>query len=660
MRTREGTLAVICSAALALPLVFPLLGHAGSVLLGPAGDNIAFVWNTWWSPNLWAHAGGWFTPLLFAPWGSALVLHTHTLVPASVAALLSGGSPVFGTNLVLIVHLVLNGICSYGLGFRLTRSAPASLVAAVTFAWAPYMGEHLSGHFNLIAAWVLPLYVLLLLRTLEKGRHTDAALLGVVAGGIGYVDYYYAIYAVCLGALTLICRCLNLTLRREPLARWQRLLLTILGVLTLLDAAVIGGLLIGAQGSVRVGSVVISVRGIENPAAAVGFLVMLATAVTYVPGMRLRVSRQALTTDLRRLVVPILVSSLLVTPVLFAAMSLWRAGGYVSQTYLWRSAPAGVDLGTLLLGNPVGFLWGGTAASAYDRLHINGIEQVAWLGPGLIVLCAAACLCSERRQDVRSWLAVAIVFGMWAVGPRLQAFGHDLHIFMPAVLVRYVPIASNARMPGRAMVVVYLAAAMLAAIGTEALLRRQRGRLAAALIGLLVLDFLPTSPQLYRPDHPAIYDVLARQQGTGSVCELPMGLRDGFGELGRLDMRVMLYQTIHGRPITGGFVARLDPRIATAYQRDPVLGVLLRLSSGAPLAAEQTTAPSAAGDSLRAQGIRFLMLNRETAPPDLIQYLEKGLPLRTIETDGARTLYEVSVPVNASLRRRAGVRRRTA
>ena len=50
-----------------------------------------------------------------------------------------------------------------------------------------------------------------------------------------------------------------------------------------------------------------------------------------------------------------------------------------------------------------------------------------------------------------------------------------------------------------------------------------------------------------------LYDVLARQTGPGSVCELPIGLRDGFGELGRLDMRVLYYQTLHGRPITGGF-----------------------------------------------------------------------------------------------------------
>jgi hypothetical protein len=238
---------------------------------------------------------------------------------------------------------------------------------------------------------------------------------------------------------------------------------------------------------------------------------------------------------------------------------------------------------------------------------------------------------------------------MWALGPRLIAFGRELHVFLPAVLLRYLPLASNARMPGRAIVGVYLAAAMLAAIGVDTLLARGRSRLAIALAVLLVLDFLPRSQSLYRPDHPAIYDVLARQTGPGAVCELPMGLRDGFGEIGRLDMRVMYYQTIHRRPITGGFAARLDPRVVRDYITDPVLGVLLRLSGGAAPAAQPALDAALAGESLRARGVRFIMLNREAASADLVRYVERELPLRTIAEENGRTLFEVSVPINASL-----------
>jgi hypothetical protein len=390
----------------------------------------------------------------------------------------------------------------------------------------------------------------------------------------------------------------------------------------------------------------VSLRGVENPSAAAGVLVLLTVALAFAPRLRVSLDRPILAGDLRRLAVPIGIAATLLSPLAYVATSLWRHGGYVTQTYFWRSAPAGVDVATLLLGNPFGQLWASLPGALYRRLHVDAIEQIGWLGPGLLILSAAALRLNDR---IRLWAFVALVFGLWALGPRLYAFGQDLHVFLPGVLVRYVPLAANARMPGRAMVVVYLAAAMMAALGVETVLSRGRRGWAWALVAMVALDSLPQAPLLYRPDRPAVYDTLARMSGAGAVCELPMGLRDGFGETGSLDMRVLYYQTLHGRPITGGFVARLDPRVIAAYQVDPVLGVLLRLSGGAPLVSQQTLPASLAGDSLRLEDIRFVVLNRRTAPPDLVRYVESGLPLRAVQEDGERTLYELALPINASL-----------
>src|SRR5258707_831865 len=79
---------------------------------------------------------------------------------------------------------------------------------------------------------------------------------------------------------------------------------------------------------------------------------------------------------------------------------------------------------------------------------------------------------------------------------------------------------------------------------------------AIAFLGFLVLDSVPRPTSAFPLDHPAIYDVLLRQSEPGAVCELPIGLRDGFGETGIFDSRTLWYQTIHKRPMTGGFVAR--------------------------------------------------------------------------------------------------------
>ena len=196
--------------------------------------------------------------------------------------------------------------------------------------------------------------------------------------------------------------------------------------------------------------------------------------------------------------------------------------------------------------------------------------------------------------------------------------------------------------------VVFLSAAVLAAIGWQVLVDRDRRALAGALLLLLVVDYLPARPPLFAVDRPGVYDALRAVPDPGIICELPLGLRDGFGESGRLDGRVLAYQTVHGRPLTGGFVARLSPRIRAAYQDDPILGPLLRLSGGTAIGAERPLDRHTAGSLLRAHGIRHVILNHATAPPDLVAYVRATLPLRSVAADGERTLYAIDPTIAES------------
>jgi len=47
-----------------------------------------------------------------------------------------------------------------------------------------------------------------------------------------------------------------------------------------------------------------------------------------------------------------LVSTIAALPLIRSAIHLIASGDYVSQTYFWRTAPAGIDLATVLFGNP--------------------------------------------------------------------------------------------------------------------------------------------------------------------------------------------------------------------------------------------------------------------------------------------------------------------
>ena len=101
-------------------------------------------------------------------------------------------------------------------------------------------------------------------------------------------------------------------------------------------------------------------------------------------------------------------------------------------------------------------------------------------------------------------------------------------------------------------------------------------------------------------------------------------------------------QTIHERPILGGFVARIPASIGARYNAMPVIGSLLRLSSGTPLSAERPDEdrPQAAA-ILASLGVRYVVVNASSCSPDLLAYVRRDLPLRLVSESDGRALYAV-------------------
>src|SRR4051812_5847218 len=115
----SGVILSAASTTIALRTLWPNLDSA---IPGPLGDNVAFVWNTWWAAHAWQQFPALFrTSLLFAPWGANLTLHTHTILPSTIAALIPASGAILRTNLLVAAHLTLNAICAYALAWRVTR-----------------------------------------------------------------------------------------------------------------------------------------------------------------------------------------------------------------------------------------------------------------------------------------------------------------------------------------------------------------------------------------------------------------------------------------------------------------------------------------------------------------------------------------------------------
>jgi hypothetical protein len=637
--------AAVVFAALAVAWTFPLARRTATHLPGAGiGDQVDFVWNFWWMRTAQASGLDFFeTSYLFVPAGTDLTLHAHTALPALVGATVFGAlSEVAAHNLTLLSALFLNGVCAYSLAWRITRDRAAAIVGGLVFGGSPFIAAHLHGHLNLTMAWVIPLFALAAFAAVRGGR-TWALAAGLVLGATVYVDYYYVVYEValllCIAAVTRSAWHVGL----QGGSRRSLRLSHVVAIFVLLDVVLMAAIVMTGGATGRIGPIR-SVRGIFNPLQLFWVLLAVWAWLRFRPRVELP-PRHTWAAVMMPLIVVTAVGLAVASPIVWNGAVLLLRGEYVTYRYSWRSSPGGIDMATLLLGNPFHPVWGATVQRAYRALGIGAIESTAWLGVVPVVLAVWALRHSARSSVVRQWSVVGGLFALWAMGPHLMVFGTNSALILPHAVLRYVPIVSNARIPGRAMVVTYLALAVLAAVAASEWRPSgwRRSLVVLAIAAAVVVDYLPAPFPLVAIERPGLYETLRDDPARGAVCELPLGIRDGFSERGMFDDRVLFYQTIHRRPLAGGFVARLPAAVASAYEKDPLLAALLNLSErqgpreGIPLPDRQ-----AAADRLRQNGIAFVVLNRSAASAALVQYVESVLPLTRIAEDETRSLYRVT------------------
>jgi len=224
------------------------------------------------------------------------------------------------------------------------------------------------------------------------------------------------------------------------------------------------------------------------------------------------------------------------------------------------------------------------------------------------------------------------VFFVWSLGPFLSVAGFNTWLVLPQQLLRYLPVLGDARMPARALIVVSLALAMLAAIWAA---QRSRRAIAIAIV-LVCLEMIGAPLPVVSLRVPAMYRVLAAAP-AGGVLELPLGFRDGFGETGDFDDRTLFYQTIHRQPMAGGFVARLSPAVRRAYDENPVLHALIAASGPTPA---PVLGCEAAMPALSAGGFRYVVIDRSRLT-DSLATLIAGWPLTSLAASDGRELFRL-------------------
>ena len=612
---------------------------------GALGDNEQFLWDFWWMRTALRSGTDFFhTPFLFAPIGADLTLHTHTALAAFVGATVLGHLPIVtALNLTTLASLSLNGFCGYLLAYQMTRDRGAAVLAGIVFSASPYLAAHLNGHFDLIMPWTIALFALTVPKAI-RGSMKWAILSGAVLGLTAYVSYYFIVYELAFALCLVVLNAFQWSFALRAARPYPHSIAVLVAIALLLDVAVL--VLISATGGFAIerGPVRISMRDPFNPLEI--FWVLLAVAVWMYFRPQLGARARAEWSGRRSAAA---IAAIFGTFLILAAPVVWHGarllidGEYVTQKYYWRSAPVGIDLLTLFIGNPFHGVWGESVRHLYERIGIDVIESGAWLGIVPVVLSVYAVRRRWSDPAVRQWTLVGAVFFFWALGSLVHAAGRNTAIIGPEFVLRYIPLAANARMPGRAMVMVYLALAMLAAIGAadwRAGLRRPA--LATSVVAALAFaDFLVAPFPLAAVDCPAIYQTLRDRPERGILAELPLGIGDGFGPVSSIDPWMLPCQMVHERPMLGGVISRLPRNVIARYNADSLIAAWLRLSGARADATRDGPLPDReqAAERLKANGIVFLILHRGAASPELRDYVERVLPVMPVAEDGDRVLY---------------------
>jgi hypothetical protein len=643
-RQRAHVLALAGYAACAVLFTWPLATQLGTHLTGsPAGDTGIYVWNQWVFQHEILEQGRfpYFTDKIFSLSGQAnLSLHNYTAFQDLIALPLMGRLGVVTTfNLVYLLMTVLTGYAMFLLArYVLERDAEAWL-AGLLFAWGPILVTRGAGHFSLVAAAPLPIFLLLLLRTTTQQRVRDALALGATVSWAATTDAYYAVYCVIIAAVFMLGQVLTIHWREHD-AR-PRIVPWTLDVLLFCVAGLVLSMVISGGWQFTIRGRVASIRSLYTPMLVLTILAVArvawscrTTVMQFDRGAALRLLRLATASGV--------VATVLLSPVLYAVGLRIADGRWDASEIFWRSSPRGVDLVSFFLPNPNHPL-APDAMRAWLSLPRpdSYFENVASIG--LVALATMIVAWRNGWRIPRLWAGLAAAFGALALGPFVHIAGVNTLIPGPWAVLRYVPVIGLARTPSRFSIVFVLMIAVLFGSALVWMGRRwpARRRLILSVVALLLfIELLPAPITLYSAEVPRIYHRIAAAPDDVRVLNLPFGVRDGTSSAGDFTARSQFYQTVHGKRLIGGYLSRVSKRRVSDIRRDPMQDALIWLSEGRDLDHSRWEALVAAGPTFAERArLGFVVIDRRRTTRPLRNFATTAFDLQLIDSDGDFDLY---------------------
>ena len=643
-RTWRGHVIVLLGyVALAIVFSWPLATHLQTHLTGvPGGDTGVYVWNQWVFRHelVENHSLPYFTDVLFGRnQPTDLSLHNYTTFQNLIAVPLAGIFGVVGAfNIVYLLMVVLTAYSTFLLARHVTHAVPESFIAGMLFAWSPVLVTRGMGHFSLVAAAPLAIFLLILMRADGHERLRDAVALGVTMAWAATTDVYFAVYCLLIGTVFLVARVVSIApsrhAGRERAAAWG------LNVVMLCLAGLVVAMAVSGGWELTFAGQSLRMRSLYTPVLSLTLLALIQI------GRKYRWSLAHLTTsDMRRFVgltaATAVVGALFVSPVLYAAAVRIAHGEFDTPAIFWRSSPPGVDLLALVLPNPNHPLAPHAIAEwllQRPNAYLENVASLPLVAFGILILAWRS-----GWRPSRWWVTLCVMFGLLALGPFIHVAGVNTYVPGPWALLRYVPLIGLAHTPARFSIVLALGVAIVMADALRDLSRRNPNRRRALVIGLgalLAFELLPAPMTLYSAEVPPLYKRVAGAPAGLTLLELPYGVRDGVSSVGNFTARSQFFQTAHSKTLIGGYLSRIPKRRIDELRMDPVRRALAILSENRRLRpADETAMLDAAPDFLREHNIGFVVIDHERTNPTFQGLAIKAFRLRHLETDDSLSLF---------------------
>ena len=262
------------------------------------------------------------------------------------------------------------------------------------------------------------------------------------------------------------------------------------------------------------------------------------------------------------------VAALLATVMVLPAVSPLISEAFSAEEPYYRKPDTnrGIDPVYLLIPPFANPLWGRLVADAYIERAYQAAGFLCYLG--FVPLGLAALALARRARGAAYWSGFGLVTLVLSIGSHPYWDGRLYeNITLPFALLQQIPVLDLMNVANRFLILTSLALGVLAALGWTRLRRQTDGRF-LAVAGLVLLEYLWLPFPMRATDISPIYQQLKVSARQGAILDIPFHQRSRGAD-------DMVAQTVHERPIGGGYHSTYPPEPQRFIDQDSMLSQLV-------------------------------------------------------------------------------------